>query len=260
MMNYRDAIRKINKLFGFQKFNSYKIKDSDQELVLQNDLALDEPIYVITDNGQLPARDGEYILEDTTKIKIQDGKVQEIKYDMEKKESFVEAALKDGTIVKSNTFDVGEEVKVVSPDGKESPAPDGEHELSLKDSEGKEVLIKIITKDGKIVERENVELPAAEAKEVEEGMGMVPELSQGNDIIDSEFKKIMMEKLEGLISKVDSIASDYEDMKKKVSKFSKEPAGEPVRQSKNVISEYETVKNNHIQQLINIRANAMNKK
>ena len=253
-MNYRDAIRKINKLFGFQKFNSYKLKDSDQELVLQNDLAVDEPVYIITNNGQLPAKDGEYLLEDTTKIKIEDGKVQEIKYDMEKKESFVEAALKDGTIVKSNTFDVGEEVKVVSPDGKESPAPDGEHELSLKDSEGNEVLIKIITKDGKIVERENVELP-----EGEEEMGMVPELSEGNDIIDSEFKKIMMEKIEGLISKVDSIAADYEDMKKKVSKFSKEPAGEPVRQSKNVVSEYETVKNNHIQQLINIRANAMNK-
>lgn len=252
-MNYRDAIRKINKLFGFQKFNSYKLKDSDQELVLQNDLAVDEPVYIITNNGQLPAKDGEYLLEDTTKIKIQDGKVQEIKYDMEKKESFVEAALKDGTIVKSNTFDVGEEVKVVSPDGSESPAPDGEHELSLKDSEGNEVLIKIITKDGKIVERENVELPK------EEEMGMVPDLSEGNDIIDSEFKKIMMEKLEGLISKVDSIAADYEDMKKKVSKFSKEPAGEPVRQSKNVVSEYETVKNNHIQQLINIRANAMNK-
>jgi hypothetical protein len=254
MMNYRDAIRKINKLFGFQKFNSYKLKDSDQELVLQNDLAVDEPVYIITNNGQLPAKDGEYLLEDTTKIKIEDGKVQEIKYDMEKKQSFVEAALKDGTIVKSNTFDVGEEVKVVSPDGKESPAPDGEHELSLKDSEGNEVLIKIITKDGKIVERENVELP-----EGEEEMGMVPELSVGNDIIDSEFKKIMMEKIEGLISKVDSIAADYEDMKKKVSKFSKEPAGEPVRQSKNVVSEYETVKNNHIQQLINIRANAMNK-
>ena len=252
-MTVQDAIKKINKLFGFQKFNSYKLKDSDQELVLQNDLAVDEPVYIITNNGQLPAKDGEYLLEDTTKIKIQDGKVQEIKYDMEKKESFVEAALKDGTIVKSNTFDVGEEVKVVSPDGKESPAPDGEHELSLKDSEGNEVLMKIITKDGKIVERENVELP------MEEEMGMMPELSEGNDIIDSEFKKIMMEKIEGLISKVDSIAADYEDMKKKVSKFSKEPAGEPVRQSKNVVSEYETVKNNHIQQLINIRANAMNK-
>lgn len=252
-MNYRDAIKKINKLFGFQKFNSYKLKDSEQELVLENDLAVDEPIYIITKNGQLPANDGEYELEDTTKIKIEDGKVREIKYDMEKKsQSFVEAKLVDGTVVKSNTFDVGEEVKVVSPDGAESPAPDGEHELFLKDSEGNEVKIRIITKDGKIVERMNVE-------NEEEEMGMVPELSEGNDMIEDEFKKKIMEKMESLLEKVDKISSDYEDMKAKVAKFSKEPAGQPVRQSKNVTAEYETVKGNHLEQLIKIRANAHKK-
>ncbi len=252
-MNYRDAIKKINKLFGFQKFNSYKLKDSEQELVLENDLAVDEPIYIITKNGQLPANDGEYELEDTTKIKIEDGKVREIKYDMEKKsQSFVEAKLVDGTVVKSNTFDVGEEVKVVSPDGAESPAPDGEHELFLKDSEGNEVKIRIITKDGKIVERMNVE-------NEEEEMGMVPELSEGNDMIEDEFKKKIMEKMESLLEKVDKMASDYEDMKAKVAKFSKEPAGQPVRQSKNVTAEYETVKGNHLEQLIKIRANAHKK-
>lgn len=252
-MNYRDAIKKINKLFGFQKFNSYKLKDSEQELVLENDLAVDEPIYIITKNGQLPATDGEYELEDTTKIKIEDGKVREIKYDMEKKsQSFVEAKLVDGTVVKSNTFDVGEEVKVVSPDGAESPAPDGEHELFLKDSEGNEVKIRIITKDGKIVERMNVE-------NEEEEMGMVPELSEGNDMIEDEFKKKIMEKMESLLEKVDKISSDYEDMKAKVAKFSKEPAGQPVRQSKNVTAEYETVKGNHLEQLIKIRANAHKK-
>lgn len=252
-MNYRDAIKKINKLFGFQKFNSYKLKDSEQELVLENDLAVDEPIYIITKNGQLPATDGEYELEDTTKIKIEDGKVREIKYDMEKKsQSFVEAKLVDGTVVKSNTFDVGEDVFVVSPDGAESPAPDGEHELFLKDSEGNEVKIRIITKDGKIVERMNVENESEE-------MGMVPELSEGNDIIEDEFKKKIMEKMESLLEKVDKISSDYEDMKSKVAKFSKEPAGQPVRQSKNVTAEYETVKGNHLEQLIKIRANALKK-
>lgn len=252
-MNYRDAIKKINKLFGFQKFNSYKLKDSEQELVLENDLAVDEPIYIITKNGQLPAIDGEYELEDTTKIKIEDGKVREIKYDMEKKsQSFVEAKLVDGTVVKSNTFDVGEDVFVVSPDGAESPAPDGEHELFLKDSEGNEVKIRIITKDGKIVERMNVENESEE-------MGMVPELSEGNDIIEDEFKKKIMEKMESLLEKVDKISSDYEDMKSKVAKFSKEPAGQPVRQSKNVTAEYETVKGNHLEQLIKIRANALKK-
>ena len=81
---------------------------------------------------------------------------------------FTYAKLADGTIVESPTFDVGESVDVVTEDGK-TPAPDGEHELALKDSEGNEVLIKVMTKDGKITERENVELPAAEEeKEVEE--------------------------------------------------------------------------------------------
>ena len=81
---------------------------------------------------------------------------------------FTYAKLADGTIVESPTFDVGEAVDVVTEDGK-TPAPDGEHELALKDSEGNEVLIKVMTKDGKITERENVELPAAEAeKEVAE--------------------------------------------------------------------------------------------
>lgn len=68
------------------------------------------------------------------------------------------AKLKDGTVVESPTFDVGEDLFVVSEDGSKTPAPDGEHELSLKDTEGNDVLIKVIAKDGKIVERENVEL------------------------------------------------------------------------------------------------------
>jgi hypothetical protein len=73
------------------------------------------------------------------------------------------AKLADGTIVESATFDVGEELFVVSEDGTKSPAPNGTHELMLKDTEGNETLLKVITEDGKIVERENVELADADA-------------------------------------------------------------------------------------------------
>jgi hypothetical protein len=76
------------------------------------------------------------------------------------------AKLADGTIVESATFDVGEDLFVVSEDGTKTPAPDGTHELSLKDTEGNETLIKVISKDGKIVERENVELAAADEETV----------------------------------------------------------------------------------------------
>lgn len=70
---------------------------------------------------------------------------------------FVDAKTADGTILQSPTFDLGESVEVVAEDGTKTPAPDGEHQISLKDSEGNEVIIRVVTKDGKITERENVE-------------------------------------------------------------------------------------------------------
>jgi hypothetical protein len=78
------------------------------------------------------------------------------------------AKLKDGTIVESPTFDVGEPLEIVSEDGTKSPAPDGEHELMLRDTEGNENLIKVFTEDGVIKERENVELADVETKEAED--------------------------------------------------------------------------------------------
>jgi major membrane immunogen (membrane-anchored lipoprotein) len=254
-MTYQDAIKQINKLLGLHKFNSYKVAESGQELVTEGELAIGEPIFMITENGQLPVGDGDYELDDTTKIKIEDGMVQEIKYDMENEnqESFVEAALKDGTIVKSNTFDVGEDIYVVSPDGNETPAPDGEHELSLKDSEGKEVLIKVIVKDGKIAERENVELP-----ETEEEMGADLSVAETevNDIIDGEFKKTVMSVLEEIKDAIGGIVKDQEEMKAKVAKFSKEPAGEPVKQAKNIVSDMAIAsKNEAFSKLLKTRHN-----
>jgi len=258
-MNYQDALRKINKLLGLYKFNSYKLAEGG-ELISESNLSIGEPIFIITENGQLPAPNGEYELEDTTKIKIEDGKILELKYDMEKKNAqFVEAVLKDGTIVKSNTFDVGEDVFVVSPDGKEAPAPDGEHELMLKDSEGKEVLIKIITKDGKITERENVELASDEAEEVEEDMGMVPDLSVGNDLTDEVFKKKLMEKIESIMAKIESMGKDQEEMKAKVAKFSKEPAGEHINQPKNIGVEFSASKAEMFEQLRQLRVKSYKK-
>jgi len=74
------------------------------------------------------------------------------------------AKLADGTIVESKTFDVGEELFVVSEDGTKSPAPNGMHDLMLRDESGNENLIKVRTEDGKIVERENVEVDMADEK------------------------------------------------------------------------------------------------
>jgi hypothetical protein len=74
------------------------------------------------------------------------------------------AKLADGTIVESATFDVGEDLFVVSEDGTKTPAPNGFHDLMLKDEEGKETMFKVKTEEGKIVERENVEVEMADEK------------------------------------------------------------------------------------------------
>lgn len=87
------------------------------------------------------------------------------------------AKLKDGTIVESATFDVGEDLFVVSEDGTKTPAPDGEHELALTDESGNENLMKVITKDGKIVERENVELETVKVEDIPQASGDVEEVN-----------------------------------------------------------------------------------
>lgn len=104
----------------------------------------------------------------------------------EKEMKFVEAKTRDGVILQSPTFDVGEKVEVISEDGTKSLAPDGEHEIALRDSEGKEVLIKIETKDGLITERENVELPESEEE------GEVEEMKVKEEVVD---KKAYEEKM-----------------------------------------------------------------
>jgi hypothetical protein len=81
-----------------------------------------------------------------TLLSLEDGEV-----------NFTDAKDAEGQILQSPTFDLGEDVEVVHEDGTKTPAPDGEHEIALKDSEGNEVVIRITTKDGKIESRENVE-------------------------------------------------------------------------------------------------------
>ena len=129
------------------------------------------------------------------------------------------AKLADGTILESPTFDLGEPVDVVSEDGTKTPAPDGEHEVVLKDSEGNDVRIKVETKDGKIVERENVEVetPAAdEAVEMESiaggDMGDDEEVATeetANPIPEDEDMKKVVEKL---AYRIEELEKKYNEM------------------------------------------------
>lgn len=130
------------------------------------------------------------------------------------------AKLADGTIVESPTFDVGEKLEVVSEDGTKSPAPDGEHELMLKDSEGNENRMKVMTKDSVIVERENVELADAEKVKAE------PIPSVGN-----EDKENVMPDLKGQIKEGTKMAEVTEEATPDMPQTDGEPLGENEEES-----------------------------
>ena len=132
------------------------------------------------------------------------------------------AKLADGTILESPTFDLGESVDVVSEDGTKTPAPDGEHEVVLKDSEGNDVRIKVQTKDGKIVERENVEVetPAAdEAVEMESiaggDMGDDEEVAteeSASPLPEDSDKEDMKKMMEKLAYRIEELEKKYNEM------------------------------------------------
>lgn len=125
------------------------------------------------------------------------------------------AKLADGTIVESPTFDVGERVDVVTEDGK-VPAPDGEHELALRDEEGNDVLIKVETKDGIITERENVELPESEEERVEENLESIAGADMGGDSDEDETTETAQPLTEDMASVVEKLAYRIEELEKKI--------------------------------------------
>ena len=127
---------------------------------------------------------------------------------------FTYAKLADGTIVESATFDVGETVEVVSEDGTKTPAPDGTHELSLKDEEGNETLIKVITEGGVIVERENVELEE-ETIEVEPLPGDEPTEMAEEEIVEEETEEVTIN-LEDVVAKIEEMSYKIEELEKKL--------------------------------------------
>ena len=138
--------------------------------------------------------------------------------DTKEEVSFVTAALVDGTVVESATFDVGETVEVVSADGEKSPAPDGEHELFLKDGEGNEVRIRIITEGGVITERMNVEEAAEEPKAEEE---MSSEDSTEVELEEEEISEEVEEvvSMEIINKVVEEMSYRIEELEKKIAEM-----------------------------------------
>jgi len=133
---------------------------------------------------------------------------------------FTYARLADGAIVESPTFDLGETVEVVTEEGKTS-APDGYHDLELKDESGNEVYIRVKTEGGVITERENVEeaKPEAEAEfesvageDIGGGAGEAQEQTDTTEPLteDTDMKKVI-EKLQYRIEEMEKKMQSMEE-------------------------------------------------
>ena len=133
---------------------------------------------------------------------------------------FTYARLADGAIVESPTFDLGETVEVVTEEGK-TPAPDGYHDLELKDESGNEVYIRVKTEGGIITERENVEeaKPEAEAEfesvageDIGGGEGEAEEQTDTTEPLteDTDMKKVI-EKLQYRIEEMEKKMQSMEE-------------------------------------------------
>lgn len=176
-MNATLALDKIVKLLGLrfkkESFFTTILEDGKTEVTnnADGDLQVGQTLYVLGEATLQPAPAGTHTTreglvltldEESTIIKLE---VKSAEAEVERNQEEVESSKMEMTVaedaqgqkLESPTFDVGEEVYVLGPDGEKTPAPDGEHQVVLKDSSGNENKIRIQTVDGKIVQRENVE-------------------------------------------------------------------------------------------------------
>ena len=219
-MNRLEIINKIREIFGMVKnnFSLYRTKEGVELRV--DELTMDMEVYVITPEGELPAPDGDVVLEDGTKVKIAGGVIKEMEIVEEEvveeevveteeetmeeheEEKMAEATLVDGTIVDTDgELVVGAELYVKTEEGRQ-PAPDDEHETT----DG----MVIVVKDGIIVE-------IKEKEDVEE-----------DEVKVEEVMETFMDALEALNNQVLELRKENEELTKKFSKFQAEPAGEKI--------------------------------
>ena len=133
------------------------------------------------------------------------------------------AELADGTVLESPTFDVGEGVEVVAEDGSKSAAPNGEHELMLRDEEGNETRFKIFVEDGVIRERENIELAEGESEEEVEKLPET-EMSDAEEIKDEV--EVDVVNLEEVSKKMEEMSYRIEELEKKIANMEDMPEEE----------------------------------
>jgi preprotein translocase subunit YajC len=169
--------------------------------------------------------DGSYKLKENFEIEVLNGEITAVK------EIFVEAKLKDGTVVKveGDSLVEGAAVKVVTeemPDG--IAAPDGVHMLE----DGTEVE----TKSGLIVSvKEAIKEGDSEVKSPEsmgDGYEMPEDSIDAGDPIQIELMEMLRDFVKKISEKMSSMEQKMEAMNSEFSAFKKEPAGKKISDGK----------------------------
>ncbi len=177
------------------------------------------------------------------------------------------AKLADGTLVESETFDVGETLEVIHEDGTKTPAPDGEHLLELRDESDEINRIKLFTEGGIIKERENVEIEAEKEEDKQEEMADVsteevkslpesgeveetseqvtletePGIAVDEEVVDKEADEIVNlttkleeqeEKIEEMKERIEELVKYFEEIKKEEEELEEDEKKEEELESK----------------------------
>jgi len=199
------------------EFGDVKLKDGGIIRMEGEEPGVGILVKKVSYDGTLTAlQDGEYETEGGKVISVVGGAISGYQTKAEKDAQggkFTIAESAQGAKLESPTFDVGEPVEVVGEDGEKSKAPDGEHQVVLKDESGNENKIRFTTKDGIITERSNVE---------EEKMS------------EEKIAEIFASALRKLEDKIDRIVVKQQDLETSFNKFSKEPAGQRVFTQKTI--------------------------
>ena len=225
MSKSKNAVNEIKKLmvqFGFmtEEATPLSFKLVDGTSINAEALEIGKSVVKISEEFEAVAlEDGTYRTKDNFEIEVSNGEITAVK------EIFVEAKLKDGTIVKveGEGLAEGAAVKVITedmPDG--IPAPDGVHMLE----DGTEVE----TKDGIIA---SIKEAIKEGDEqVDASEDEMPEGVDGGDPIQIElmemlkdFMKKMAEKMSQMEQKMYSVENDF-------NAFKKEPAAKKIADGK----------------------------
>ena len=233
MSKSKNAVNEIKKLmvqFGFMTEEAIPQSFKLQDNTIINAEALEVGKSVVKISAEFEAvslEDGKYRTKDHFEFEVSNGEITAVK------EIFVEAKLKDGTIVKveGEGLAEGAAVKVVTedmPDG--IPAPDGVHMLE----DGTEVE----TKDGIIASiKEAIKEGDAE---VDASIDEMPEGVDGGDPIQIElmemlkdFMKKMAEKMSQMEQKMSTVENDFNS-------FKSEPAAKKIADGK---TEFNNVSN-----------------